>query len=273
MANQQHLDLLINGGIKAWNDYVEKERIKDNNFLRADLSGVDLSGVDLSGAILKRADLSGAKLSGSNLSGAKLYSANLSAARLSGADLSGADLIGVIFTETDLSGADLSRSQLMLASFLKADLDDADFKSAIIGWTIFANVNLKRVKNLEMVQHAMPSSIGIDTIFCSEGKIPEKFLRDAGVPQYLTDYIPSFIGMPWEYYSCFISYSSKNQDIADRLHSDLQKIGVRCWLATEDLKIGDRFRNEIDKAIKFFDKLLLILSETSVTSEWVEDEV
>jgi hypothetical protein len=48
---------------------------------------------------------------------------------------------------------------------------------------------------------------------------------------------------------------------------------VRCWFAPEDLKIGDKFRTRIDEAIRIHDKLLLVLSEHSVNSKWVEKEV
>ncbi len=50
-------------------------------------------------------------------------------------------------------------------------------------------------------------------------------------------------------------------------------MGVRCWFAPEDLKIGDRFRQRIDEAIRLHDRLLLILSEHSVLSDWVREEV
>jgi TIR domain len=73
--------------------------------------------------------------------------------------------------------------------------------------------------------------------------------------------------------SCFISYSSKDQEFADRLHANLQDKGVRCWFAPEDLKIGDPFRQRIDEAIRVYDKLLLILSVNSVRSDWVREEV
>lgn len=76
-----------------------------------------------------------------------------------------------------------------------------------------------------------------------------------------------------EFYSCFISYSSKDEEFAKRLYNDLQDKGVRCWFAPEDLKIGDRFRVRIDESIRLHDKLLLVLSENSVSSEWVGDEV
>jgi hypothetical protein len=71
----------------------------------------------------------------------------------------------------------------------------------------------------------------------------------------------------------FISYSSKNTDIAERLYGDLQSNGVRCWFAPEDIKIGDKFRQRIDDAIHIHDKLLVILSAESVASNWVTSEV
>jgi len=57
------------------------------------------------------------------------------------------------------------------------------------------------------------------------------------------------------------------------LYGDLQAEGVRCWFAPEHMKIGDKIRSRLDESIRFYDKLLLVLSETSVTSQWVEQEV
>ena len=51
-------------------------------------------------------------------------------------------------------------------------------------------------------------------------------------------------------YRAFVSYSSRDQDFADRLYADLQVKGVRCWFAPEDLKIGDRFRQRMNMALK-----------------------
>ena len=39
------------------------------------------------------------------------------------------------------------------------------------------------------------------------------------------------------------------------------------------MKIGDKIRDRIDQSIRVHDKLLLVLSENSINSEWVEDEV
>jgi len=77
----------------------------------------------------------------------------------------------------------------------------------------------------------------------------------------------------FEYLSCFISYSSRDAEFAERLHSDLEKAGVRCWFAPNDLRIGDKFRQKIDESIRAHEKLLLLLSAGSINSDWVASEV
>jgi hypothetical protein len=83
----------------------------------------------------------------------------------------------------------------------------------------------------------------------------------------------SLTGATFEFYSCLISYSTRDQEFADRLSVDLQAKGVRCWFAPEDMKPGDRLRIRIDESIRLHEKLLLVLSATSVASTWVEQEV
>jgi TIR domain len=39
------------------------------------------------------------------------------------------------------------------------------------------------------------------------------------------------------------------------------------------MKIGDRIRDTIDQAVRHRDKLLVVLSENSIGSPWVEEEV
>ncbi len=105
------------------------------------------------------------------------------------------------------------------------------------------------------------------------GPLPLAFLRGVGLPNNLIEYLTSLLDQPIQLYSCFISYSSKDDEFARRLHADLQNKSVRCWFAPEDMKTGDRIDNTIDAAIRLRDKRLLVLSETSMTSAWVAKEV
>ena len=76
-----------------------------------------------------------------------------------------------------------------------------------------------------------------------------------------------------ESYSCFISYGSQDKEFVERLYSDLQDVGIRCWLDSKELKIGDNIEVHINRAIRITDKVLLILSKDSVNSKWVQREI
>jgi hypothetical protein len=105
------------------------------------------------------------------------------------------------------------------------------------------------------------------------GPLPLAFLRGVGLPDTLIGYLPSLLNQPIQFYSCFISYSSKDQAFAKRLHANLQNKGVRCWFAPHDMPIGAKTIDAIDEAIRLQGKVLLILSEGALASDWVEGEV
>jgi hypothetical protein len=128
------------------------------------------------------------------------------------------------------------------------------------------------VIGLETCLHHGPCYIDHRTIEKS-GPLPIRFLRGVGLPERLIDHLPTLLKEVIQFYSCFISYSTKDQEFADRIHADLQNKGIRCWFAPRDLPIGGKILDEIDAGIRLRDKLLLILSEHSIKSDWVEDEV
>jgi TIR domain/Pentapeptide repeats (8 copies) len=171
-----------------------------------------------------------------------------------------------------LSGADLARANLTGADLYGANLTGADLSMAFLSETVFGDTDLTRAKGLETCHHIGPSTIDHRTLQRS-GPLPLPFLRGVGLPDNLIDYLPSLLNQPIQFYSCFISYSSKDQEFADCLHADLQNKGVRCWFAPHDMPIGAKIIDAIDEAIRLRDKVLLILSENSVTSDWVEGEV
>jgi hypothetical protein len=292
MANQEQLDILAKG-VEAWNDWRKQHPavqpdLREGRFIRENLKDIDLSGATLTRADLVHADLAGADLRGALLNYAALNRAVLDRAdlervRLDHADITSADLLytnlrganfyGADLSYSDLSNADLSGAGLISTRLMSTSVINTTFTKTTPGQTIFAAVDLGVAHGLQTVRHLAPSAIDIETFYRSKGQIPEVFLRGAGVPEKFITYVKSLVGTAFEFYSAFISYSTKDQEFADRLYADLQAEGVRCWLATEDLKIGDPFRQRIDDSIRGHEKLVLILSEYSVNSPWVQDEV
>jgi hypothetical protein len=250
-------------GVRAWNAWRSRISYVDLDLTRADLRGRDLSSANLGNTNLNGANLSGVNLIDSNFMYSSLRDVDLSEANLSGADMYGADL----------TRATLARANLFDTSLKGTILQGTDMTDAKIEGAIFGDNDLSTARGLETVVHFAPSTIGIDTIYRSKGNIPEPFLRGCGIPDDFIVYMRSLAGSPIEFYSCFISYSNKDDAFSTELHTKLQVQHVRCWKDSEDLKIGDRFQEEIERAIRLHDKLLVVLSENSVKSSWVEREV
>jgi uncharacterized protein YjbI with pentapeptide repeats len=277
MANPEHLAKLKEA-VEARNRWREENPKIRPSHLDSDLAETNLAGANLFHADLFGADLSGAYLYGANLGRTDLRAANLTSADLGRTDLREANLTHTSLSSADLSyvdlsGASLERANLAAANLTGANLAEADLTGAFTNYTTFADVDLSKVKGLETVVHNGPSSIGIDTIYKSKGKIPHVFLRGAGVPDNFITYMASLVGTGIEFYSLFISYSTKDQEFAECLHNDLQAKGVRCWFAPHDLRGGEKLHVQIDEAIRVYDKLLLIHSPASMESEWVKTEI
>jgi hypothetical protein len=116
-----------------------------------------------------------------------LHGVGLTSKQLNGVNLAKADLTGANLAQAALIEANLFRANLTGANLREADLAEVDLSNAVMGWTILGDVDLSLVLGLETVRHAGPSTIGVDTLYHSQGNIPEVFLRGAGVPE---DFIP-----------------------------------------------------------------------------------
>lgn len=73
--------------------------------------------------------------------------------------------------------------------------------------------------------------------------------------------------------SVFISYSSLDSPTADRVIRLLQHMKISYWKAPEMIPAGSSYAREIPKAIRECTIFLLIVSQSSQNSIWVEKEV
>jgi len=272
MTNDEQLEKL-KSGVEPWNAWrkVEKHRVaqahnldeKDTSYVTAWLIDTNMCRPEL-----RNADLSKANLIGADLTGAYLWGANLS-----GTDLRESNLYGVELISADLTGTDLRNATLIGADLTSAKLNGTRLDGAVMDGTILTSLDLSRAEGLSEVRHEGPSPMSIGTVYLSKGEIPEPFLRGIGTPEIFITYMKSLIGEPLEFFSCFISYSTRDQDFADRLYADLQERGVRCWFAPHSVSSGKKLHEQIDIAIRRYDRLLLIISPASMSSEWVRTEI
>jgi len=276
MANEAQLAILKQG-IEVWNKWRY-----DNSGIEIDLSAADLSRTALRGAFFGDADISRAKFDRADLRGTVLTRA----------DLRNAYLVDVNLTGSYLDGANLSNAVLIGTDLSEASLIETLLMQVVIGGTIFGNVDFSQVLDLESVIQAGPSRISTDTFVRSKGKIPAAFLRGCGLSDWEIEAVKLYnpdlsneernkvlyriydlqVRQAIQVSHLFISYSHADSTFVDKLGKYLQDQGIRYWRDTHEMKAG-RIEAQIDRGIRQNPLVLLILSEHSVKSDWVQHEV
>ncbi len=71
----------------------------------------------------------------------------------------------------------------------------------------------------------------------------------------------------------FVSYATKNQDMADRIVRSLEAAGLRCWISSRDLKLGMDYQASIVQALDSAAVVLLLLSRAANESLEVPKEL
>jgi uncharacterized protein YjbI with pentapeptide repeats len=286
---------------------LREANLSEANLAKANLNGANLGSAFVRDANLRQANLLAANLRKAILRDANFSEANLIVANLEAADLSGANLSKTNLTKADLSGislrrADLSKakltkanlnaSNLLEAKFIETDLTGTIFSEASLGNTVFVSSDLSQAIGLEGVDHRGPSPISIDTFLLSRGKLLEVFLRGCGLGDADIEYTKlanPALGMEEvnkilskirdlraaqapQISPLFISYSQVDSQFVDKVGNRLTKNGIRFWRDIHDTKAA-RMEKQIDKAVCQNPTVLLVLSEHSLSSDWVEHEV
>lgn len=71
----------------------------------------------------------------------------------------------------------------------------------------------------------------------------------------------------------FISYSSKDQDVAEMICQALEARGHACWIASRNVKAGQNFQEMIVRALRSAKVMLLVFTANANNSEEVKKEL
>jgi uncharacterized protein YjbI with pentapeptide repeats len=207
-------------------------------------------------------------------------------------DLTDAKLILADLSKADLSNANLQGARLEGTVLKDANLTNSNLKGAVLGNTTFANTDLTHAKGLLSCHHYRPSPVDNATVHKSDN-LPDDFLLGCGLTilqirgaelskpgleraqvAEIVEKLRKLVDQPLKYMSsCFISYAKEDTDFATQLHGDLRRKSVPCWFAPHDVRGGKKLHEQIVDAIRQYDRVLLVLSEHSMNSEWVKTEV
>jgi uncharacterized protein YjbI with pentapeptide repeats len=253
-------------------------------------SWLDLSGADLSGCDLRWMNFAGANLSNVNFADARLTGAYFGPARfraeasqvetedtpvnLSGTSFKGATLLAATFNYPAIRSANFGGAFLGLANFRNVIFEDNSFSETQLTNTAFAACNMNGIGELESAVHLGPSHLDMVTLQQSTA-LTAAFFRQVGLSDLVISYLPSLADTERaiNFYSCFLSHSTEDKRFCDLLYKRLVSEHVRIWYAPADMRGGDRMVSQINRAINLHDKMIVVLSEASIGSQWVANEI
>ncbi len=249
------------------------------HLFRASLPRANLAGAQLVGCSLTRANLANAVMAQAFLKGADLSYASLSYADLERADLSGANLTGTDFSWANLSRADLRGAQLSGASMTMANLTGADLRGARIvksdfestilhrataGGTLFANCDLRSVIGLDSMMHGAPSTISLDTLARSGGRIPRLFLQGAGVAAPLIAAQDVLTSERRTYPTLLLIGSKDDSGLAEGLCQAMSEAHIPTWaLYPDDEDSLNTGESSLDHIV-YYDRLALLCTDAAL---------
>lgn len=271
MANEHHLKILSKG-VAEWNAWRASSPDVVPDLRETDLSGFAFGHLEDLGKNLG-IDLHNPRLDRSKLTvGMELSKTRFDRSILRNCDLLGANLSYADFTDADLAGSILINTLLLHTNFTRAVLDRVDFSQTIWLQSVLLQSRMNGARGLDQTMHLGPSVIDPDAIGTLDSKAAD-FLRRAGLQDaFFSQFLPD-TNETTLYPSCFISYSQQDETFAKRLHGRLSELMVPVWYAPHALVGGKKIIEQIEDAIEMYDRLLLILSNSSMSSEWVKSEV
>lgn len=290
MTNDEAIRLIKSGDVAEWNTYRDQHPQWYPILHGVYLANTSLPEINLRRADIDMCDFEGATLAGARFNFGTITSSKFDRAYLQYTDWTRASFLNNSCIEANFRSANLTQVHCFTGSFDRADLSEAylwgtifdhvsldgtDFSNAELTNLAFISVDVSKTRNLKQQIPPRPIRIAVDTLIRSKGQIPKKLLQGAGMPPQWIEYLPSLINDldPIQFYSCFISHSSKDSGFCEQLHKRLSDDGLRVWYAPADMRGGRKSHEQLEAAIRLYDKLLLVLSEDSISSEWVKSEI
>jgi hypothetical protein len=246
MADPKHLEKLKSGH-QEWMSWRNSNPRVIPNLTMINLDGFDLSMFDLSSVKFIKTSLKGANLQGANLA----YTD---------------------FLKADLENANIEQAYFYYSKFIETNLNGLDFSKSQLGGVVFGHTDLSNCRGLENVFIEKPCIIDFPTLQAS--RITSKvFLTKMGITGELAEYLPDFYNSSIALYPAFLSHSWKDKPFVRKLYEAISRKGTTVYLDEKKMKPGDNIHDSISEAIKVYDKLILVCSENSINSWWVEKEL
>ncbi len=255
----------------------------------------DFTDADFSDATIDRCQFEGCNLVGTSYSRAKLAFTRMDHSLVAKANFSNAVLGNVSFREARIIQSDFSGAPLAMCHFdgcrtatqrflaENSDVFPATLTQAQKGAFAFNRFNdetLRRTIDLhgerknnidQWSSNGDPQSRGAD-LYASIDSL-RNFFAMTGMQELAIAGILNQLKKAPGTKSIFVSYASADIALAEALYDWLSRRGFHVWFAPRDMESGAEVRAQLVKNLYESDLVLVVLSPSSLKSDWVRAEV
>jgi len=260
-------------------DHLIEADLRGLDLRGADFTGVDISDVAFDGADLRAAlfaDVDGRRTSfrGADMRNCVIACSQFGAVTFAKAKLDRCHMRDVTTYNVDFSDVSFSKANLSNVHFSVGSFYDCNFTGARFHRLAFIQcLGLASSKGLTTIFHMGPSALDSVTLRENIVAMPDEFLLELGYSKQETETVKALYSSGIKFYSCFISYTRSEREIASMLQRDLIASGVSCWRDETDMRGGDYWRRQINEALRVYDKVLIICSRSSLRRSEVVEEI
>jgi hypothetical protein len=247
-----------------------------------------------------RSNFTGAEFEACNAIGASFVECNFTRGYLMDSAFGEADFFGAVFAGSRLTAnfreAYFARSRWTDALSIGSRFDEAIFgftvmhKSMIVACsfpgvrviapcdidasTVSVSITANSVAIAPLNNKNDPDSHSARVELLETLQSTQRFFLLAGVERNLVQsYLRGMASLSRNYETAFISYSSEDEELAEKLWRRLQTAGIDTWFAPHNMQGGRTILEQISDAIDGQSKMILVLSVSSIRSNWVATEV
>ncbi|HEV2328056.1 MAG TPA: pentapeptide repeat-containing protein, partial [Verrucomicrobiae bacterium] len=236
---------------------------RKTNLMQASIGSASLVGTCFQGACFYGAGLYNSRAMGADFRSANLANSELGLTSLDDANLTKASLFRARLDGTKLDGADLSEVNLTGATLRGLDLSKVRLKGAQFGGTVFVDIDLSVINDIESLVHCSASIVSIDSHYRSRKRLPADFLQQLGVSAAMIANLGALLRRPIEFLRCAIYYAPADLSFAATLCHELRQAGIRCWPRTVNSHVSC-----LD-----YEAIIVIWSAATIGHSWFIDRM
>ena len=269
--------------IKLENNNFHNIKISNTVFCKVDIVNFTFNDIYGNNIHFIHSDMNLSVLNNINVHYLKIENCNLLNIKIDNSKLKSSEFNNNIFKNGEIDNSDISDSKLKNNKFKKFNITNSNLTNSNLKHNYFERSNIQHsdlsgadffdseLYNLNLIDSVLNKTNFTNAKLLNIKVYLEEIYKAKLYPFQLTD--GSLMIERKNKIRIFISYSHQDKKIVDQLAESLSERSINVWVDSKDILPGDSLIRKIKEAIDSSQYVCAILSNSSINSKWVQEEL